>query len=79
MTKTPSIQQKVLEILEVLPLEKQQEILSFVKFIQSQSQMCHPRKSIKGILSDFPIDLTEEEFAEARKEIWANFPREIEE
>jgi hypothetical protein len=79
MTETASIQQRVLDLLEILPPEKQQEVLSFVKFIQSQNQICHPRKSIKGVLSDFPIGLTEEEFSEARKEIWANFPREIEE
>jgi len=33
-----------------------------------------PRKSLRGLWQG--LDITEEEIAEARREMWANFPRE---
>jgi hypothetical protein len=37
-----------------------------------------PRHNIIGLLADLKVDLTEANIAEARREMWANFPRDIE-
>jgi len=35
-----------------------------------------PLKSMRGLWKDLNISLSEEDIAEARKEMWGNFPRE---
>jgi hypothetical protein len=37
-----------------------------------------PSKSIKGLWANADINLTEEELSTTRKEMWANFPKDIE-
>ena len=72
-----AIEQTVLEKLRILPPEKQQEVLDFVEFLeQRQSSLKRPRRPWIGIASDLSVDLTEEDIAEARREMWGNFPRE---
>ena len=78
MTTITTIQQAVVEILEVLPPEKQQELLNFAEFLQTQNTVKRPRKSLKGMWTDLNIDITEEELTEARSEMWGDFPKEIE-
>lgn len=70
-----SIQRSVIEILEVLPPDKQQELLHFAESLQAQNIAKKPRKSLKGIWSYLEINLTEEDLAEARREMWGNFPK----
>lgn len=36
-----------------------------------------PRRSIKGLWANFDVDITEEDIAVARQEMWGNFPRDI--
>ena len=73
-----SIEESVLVKLRVLPVEKQREVLDFVEFLESKSASKPPRRSVKGLLADFNIDITAEDIAEARREMWGNFPRDIE-
>jgi hypothetical protein len=61
MTTITTIQQAVVEILEVLSPEKQQELLNFAEFLQTQNTVKRPRKSLKGMWADLNIDITEEE------------------
>jgi len=70
-----NIQRSVVEILEVLPPDKQQELLRFAESLQAQNMAEKPRKSLKGIWSDLEINLTEEDLAEARREMWGDFPK----
>lgn len=35
-----------------------------------------PLKSLYGLWADLNIDVSEEDIAEVRREMWANFPRE---
>ncbi|RMF84375.1 MAG: DUF2281 domain-containing protein [Nitrospinota bacterium] len=71
-----SIEQQVLEKLKLLPLEKQQEVLDFVEFLQQKVVRKHPRQSLKGLWADLGVHITEEDIAEVRCEMWGNLPRE---
>ena len=73
-----SIEESVLHKLRVLPVEKQQEVLDFVEFLENKTASPRPRRNPIGLLADLNIDITEEDIAEARREMWGNFPRDIE-
>jgi Protein of unknown function (DUF2281) len=70
------IEQAVVEKLRVLPPEKQQEVLDFVEFLEQKNAAKQPRQSLMGALSHLNIEVTEEDIAEARREMWGNFPRD---
>ena len=72
-----SIEQNVLEKLRQLPLDKQQELLDFAEFLYQKTTAKLPLQSVRGLCADLKVDITEEDIAEARKEMWGNFPREI--
>jgi hypothetical protein len=76
MQNIANIQQAVLIALQELPLEKQQEVLNFVEFLKMRmpSKTHH---SLRGLWADLQVDLTETEITEAKHEIWANFPKDI--
>ncbi len=73
-----NIKQAVVDIIEVLPPEKRQELLNFAEFLHSKNMLQQPRRSLKGLWADLDIDLTDEDIAEARSEMWGNFPKDIE-
>ena len=78
VSETVNIEQAVVEKLRVLPVEKQREVLDFAEFLQRKSVPRPPRRSLKGLWADLKIDLTEADIAEVRREMWRNFPRDIE-
>ncbi len=71
-----SIEEKVLEKLRDLPPEKQREVLEFVESLKKDGAK-KPLRSLEGLWADLDIDITEEELAEARREMWGKFPRDI--
>jgi len=73
-----SLEQTVIEKLRVLPIEQQREVLDFVEFLNARRASMLPRRSIKGLWADLNIDITAEDIDEARREMWRNFPRDIE-
>lgn len=73
---TESIEQTVVEKLRALPPEKQQEVLDFAEFLEQKTPAKQPRRSLMGVFADLGIDISEEDIAEARREMWGNFPRE---
>ena len=73
-----TIEQQVLEKLRDLPPEKQKEVLDFVDFLKEKNSTKKPRRSLLGLWADLNIHITEEDIAEARREMWGNFPRDIE-
>ena len=73
-----TIEQAVIEKLRVLPVEKQREVLDFVEFLQQKSTLPRQRRSPIGLCADLNVDITEADIAEARREMWGNFPRDIE-
>lgn len=72
-----TIAEQVLERLRELPPEKQQQVLDFVGSLTEDQTLIKPRRSLRGLWSDLHIHITEEDIAEARREMWGNFPREI--
>jgi hypothetical protein len=71
-----NIEQSVLEKLRTLPPEQQREVLDFAEFLHQKSIAKHPRRSLKGLWADLGVQITEADIAEARREMWGNFPRE---
>ncbi|MEN3331266.1 MAG: hypothetical protein V7641_631 [Blastocatellia bacterium] len=72
---TEQIEQTVLEKFRALPPDKQQEVLDFVEFLEQKNGVNQPR-SVLGALAHLGIHVSEEDIAEARREMWGNFPRE---
>jgi hypothetical protein len=72
MTTITSVKESVVEILEVLPPEKQQELLNFARLLKMANIVKRPRKSLKGMWADLDIHITEEDIKEVRSEMWGN-------
>jgi hypothetical protein len=78
-----TLEQAVLENLRELPADKQKQVLDFVRFLKQQiptppeTKSQTIRKSYKGMWADLGITITDEDIAEARQEMWGNFPREF--
>ena len=73
-----TIEEMVLEKLRGLPPEKQEEVLKFVESLKPAGDTRKPLRSLEGLWADLDIDITEEDIAEARREMWGKFPRDIE-
>ena len=61
--------------LKALPPDKQQEVLDFAEFLVRRILPKPLRRSLNGLWSGLGISITEEDIAEARREMWGNFPR----
>ena len=72
-----TIEQRVLEKLRELPLEKQKEVLDFVDALGEETAPRTARRSLRGLWKDLNIQITEEDISAARREMWSNFPRDI--
>ena len=72
-----SIEQQFLEKLRELPPEKQNEVLSFVDSLRKDAGSKVPRHSLRGLWADLNIQITEEDIAEARREMWGHSHRDI--
>jgi hypothetical protein len=72
-----TIEQQVLEKLRDLPPDKQKEVLDFVDQLKEGKAPKKPLKSLLGLWADLNFHVTEEDIAEARREMWGNFPRDI--
>jgi len=72
-----TIEQQVLEKLRDLPPERQKEVLDFVDFLREKNGSKKPRHSLRGLWKDLNIDITEEDIAQVRREMWGNFPRDV--
>jgi Protein of unknown function (DUF2281) len=70
-----NLEQAVLDKLRELPPNQQQEVLDFAEFLQQKNILKQPLKSVKGMWANLDMDITEEDIAQARKEMWVNFPR----
>jgi hypothetical protein len=68
-----SIEKSVLEKLLKLPVDKQREVLAFVESLEKKAGH---RRSLKGLWADLGVDISPEDIAEVRREMWGGFPRE---
>jgi hypothetical protein len=67
----------VLEKLRELPPDKQRAVLEFVESLQQNGAPAKPLKGFEGLLEKYNVQITEEDIAEARREMWGNFPRDV--
>jgi hypothetical protein len=70
-----SIEKSVLEKLVKLPVEKQKEVLEFVESLEKKTETPRRRRSLKGLWADVGAEVSPEDIAEARREMWGGFPR----
>ncbi|HZF11787.1 MAG TPA: hypothetical protein VFE33_23620 [Thermoanaerobaculia bacterium] len=60
-----------------LPADKQQEVLDFVEFVRTRTPQKERIESPAGLLADLGVDFNAKDLAEARREMWGAFPREL--
>jgi len=65
-----TIEQQVLEKLRDLPPEQQKEVLDFVDSLKEKNGPKKPLRSLRGLWANLNIDITEEDIAAARREMW---------
>jgi len=70
-----NLEQAILERLRGLPPDQQEAVLHFADSLRSRAAG-GPRQKLKGLWSDLGASVSEEDIAEARRELWKNFPRE---
>jgi hypothetical protein len=70
-----SIEKSVLEKLLKLPMERQKEVLDFVETLEKKTGTTRQRRSLKGLWADLGAEVSPEDIAEARREMWGGFPR----
>jgi Protein of unknown function (DUF2281) len=71
-------EQQIAERARELPLDKQQEVLDFVEFLRVRNGTATVRRSAAGALEHLGLDFSEEDLEELRREMWGNFPRDLE-
>jgi hypothetical protein len=71
-----TVEQRVLEKLRELPLQKQEEVLAYISRLQEKTQL-QPRRSLAGLWADLDVDISEKDISQARQEMWGNFPRDL--
>ena len=71
-----SIEEKVVEKLQGLPPDKQKQVLEFVESLSQENGSPRSLKSLYGLWRDFSIEVSDQDIASARRDMWGNFPRE---
>ncbi len=70
-----NLAETILEKVQALPAERQQEVLDFLEFLAKRYGSSQPRRSLEGLWADLNIQITDDDIAEARREMWGEFPR----
>jgi len=70
-----NLAQQILERLQSLPPDQQKEVLHFADSLRSRAAS-GPRRKLRGLWADLGASISEEDVAEARRELWKDFPRE---
>ncbi|MGB2664778.1 MAG: hypothetical protein WAK48_12285 [Candidatus Acidiferrum sp.] len=73
-----TLEQKVLEKLQDLLPEKQKVVLGFVESLKKENGIAPTLQSREVLWAGLDSHITEEDITEAHREMWGNFPREIE-
>jgi hypothetical protein len=71
-----TVEQKVLQKLRELPLQKQEEVLAYISRLQEKAPR-GPRRSLAGLWADLGVNVSENDISQARQEMWGNFPRDV--
>jgi hypothetical protein len=73
-----TIEQQVVQKLRELSPEQKQQVLQFVDSLKENAVATTSKRSLLGLWQDLNCHISEEDIAEARREMWSDFPREIE-
>lgn len=73
-----ALEKEVVQAFRALPPEKKREALDFLEFLRNRTSK-ESRSSLKGLWKHLQIDLSDQDIADSKREIWASFPREVEE
>jgi hypothetical protein len=78
MSITPVTADTVLNMLRQLPPRERLKVIAqaLPETERDLSEYPHPLKSLRGLWKDLNFDVSAEEIDQARREAWANFPRE---
>jgi len=73
-----TIEESILERVRALAPAKREDVLKYISSLETAEGTVEnkPFRSPKGILADLNFALTEEDLAEARREMWGSFPRD---
>ncbi len=71
-----TVEQRVLEKLRGLPLQKQEEVLAYISRLQEKTRQ-QPRRSLAGLWADLDVNVSERDISQARQEMWGDFPRDV--
>jgi hypothetical protein len=76
MNKVVTFEEALELVKQLSPVEKARLIRGLVADLERELQAVRPapRKSLRGLWRG--LDITDEDIAEARREMWGNFPRE---
>ena len=70
-----TIEDAILEKVRSLEPDRQKELLDFADFLTSRPTAKRPLQSMRGLCADLAVSLSEEDIAEARREMWQTFPQ----
>jgi len=70
-----TVEQQILEKVRKLDPALKEQVLKYVEGMQGRGQVLKPRKSLRGLWKGSGTHITEEDIAEARREMWGDFPR----
>jgi hypothetical protein len=70
------IEELVIEKLRGLAPDQKKEVLDFVEFLREKRVPKQPLRGFQGIWADLGVEITAQDIAEARREMWGDFPRE---
>ena len=73
-----TVKEAVLEKLDAMPTFRQQELLEYAEFLEAKSSKQSPRRSLKGIWTEFNVNVTEQDLREARNEMWRGYTKDTE-
>ena len=70
-----TIEEILLERLRGLPPEKKEIVLEFVESLHKKDGSDKPLHNLRGLWADLGIEISEEDIAQARREMWGDFPQ----
>ena len=71
-----SVAESVIEKIQSLTPDQQREVMNLIDDLAKANTNKPHRRSLMGMFSDLNVHITEDDIAEARREMWGKFPRE---
>lgn len=65
---------RLIHELQALTPENQAKVLQYVESLKSSSQPA--LRSLEGLLEEYQFHVTEDDIAQARREMWGSLPKE---